>query len=85
VETITGKNIRYILTELNEQDIFQVKKGTVKKEYKFAKTQPEDEWKIPLVKELTDIHQGVLFVPDDDNGQFSEEELTEILEYVTTI
>ena len=57
----------------------------MKNEYKFAKAQPEDEWKIPLVKELTDINQGVFFVPDDDNGQFSAEELTEILEYVTTI
>ena len=85
VETITGKNIRYILTELDQQDIFLVKKGTVKNEYKFAKTQPEDEWKIPLVKELTDINQGVLFIPGDENGQFSAEELTEILEHVTTI
>ena len=54
VETITGNNFRYILIELDQPDIFQVKKRTTKNEYKFTKTQPEDEWKIPLVKELTD-------------------------------
>ena len=54
--------------------------------YKFAKTQPEDEWKIPVVKELTDINQGVLFFPIMTTmGSFYAVDLTEILEYVTTI
>ena len=85
VNTITGKNIRHILTELNQSDIFKVKKHLIKKEYKFAQTMPVDEWKEKFVKELTDVKQNVLFIPDDNNGQFSSDELSEILDYITTV
>ena len=43
VTTITGINIRFILTELNQADIFKVKKDFIKKKYKFAQTMPVDE------------------------------------------
>ena len=59
VVTVTGKNKRYILTELDQSDISQLKKSAVKKEYKFAKLQPFDEWKIPSGKDLTDVNQRV--------------------------
>ena len=85
VKTITGKNIRFILTELNQADIFKVKKDFIKKKYKFAQTMPVDEWKVNFVKELTDVKQNVLFIPDDNNGQFSSDELCEILNYITTV
>ena len=51
---------------LDKSDIFQSKKGTVKKEHKFARLQPCDGWKIPLLKELTNVNQGVLFFLDDN-------------------
>ena len=38
-----------------------------------------------VVKELTDVKQNVLSIPDDQNGQFTTEELDEILNYVTTV
>ena len=85
VETVTGKNIRYILTELDQSDIFKVKKKYVKKNFKFAPIQPADEWKVQFVKELTDVKQNVLSIPDDQNGQFIPDEQDEILNYVTTI
>ena len=54
------------MAELDKSDIFQSKKGTVKKEHKFARLQPCDGWKIPLLKELTNVNQGVLFFLDDN-------------------
>ena len=85
VETVTGKNIRYILPELDQSDIFKVKKTSIKKSFKFSPIQPADEWKVQFVKELTDIKQNVLSIPDDQNGQFTLDELNEILNYVTTV
>ena len=85
VETVTGKNIRYILTELDQSDIFKVKKNYIKKKFKFAPIQPADEWKVQLVKEITDVKQNVLCIRDDQNGQFTPDELDEILNYVTTV
>ena len=85
VETVTGKNIRYILTELDQSDIFKVNKISIKKKFKFAPIQPADEWKVKFVKELTDVKQNVLSIPDDPNGQFTPDELDDILNYITTV
>ena len=85
VKTVTGKNIRYILTELNQSDIFKVKKRYIKKNFKFAPIQLADEWKVQFVKELTNVKQNVLSIPDDQNGQFTPDELDKILNYVTTV
>ena len=46
---------------------------------------PADEWKVQFVKELADVNQNVLFIPDDNNGQFSSDKLGEILDYITTV
>ena len=76
-ETVTGKNIRYILTELD-----QWRKNYIKKNFKFAPFQPADEWKVQFIKELTDVKQTVLSILDDQKGQFTPDEL---LNYVTAV
>ena len=34
-------------------------------------TEVADEWKVQFVNELTDVKQNVLYIPDDQNWQFS--------------
>ena len=81
MDTITGKNIRYKLTELDQSDIFKVKKHDIKKKNKFAQTMPVDEWKVQFVKEMADVNQNVLVIPDDNNGEFSSDELCDSLNH----
>ena len=53
--TITGKNANLILKEVNETNIFDININKMKRSMKFME-QPEDSnWKINLIKELTDI------------------------------
>ena len=85
LETVTGRNIHHILTDIDQGDIFKVKKSDMKKKVKFAQMQPEDQWKIQLVKEITNVKQNVLYLEENENGQFTIEELSEIMNYVTTV
>ena len=85
LRTVTGRNIHHILSEIDQADIFKVNKRDMKKKVKFASPQPEDGWKIALVKEITNIKQNALHLEENENGQFSIEELSEIVNYVTTV
>ena len=85
LETVTGRNIHHILTDIDQGDIFKVNKSDMKKKVKFAQMQPEDQWKIQLVKEITNVKQNVLYLEENENGQFTIEELSEIMNYVTTV
>ena len=85
LETVTGRNIRYILTELNQEDIFKIKKSYIKKNLKFAPAAEDDEWKIEFVKEITNVKQNVLHVEGNDHGQFTTEELDELVSYLSTV
>ena len=62
-----------------------MKKSDIKKKVKFAPMQPEDKWKVQLVKEITNVKQNVLHLEENENGQFSNDELSEIVNYVTTV
>ena len=85
LQTVTGKNIRHILADVEQEDIFKLKKEDIKKKVKFAPIQPDDKWKVQLVKEITNVKQNVLNLEGNENGQFSNDELSDIVNYVTTI
>ena len=83
--TMTGQNVRHLLDEAEEFDIFKINKSEFKRTFKFQEMSAEEEWKINLVKELRDISQNVLSL-DDIDGQpaFTQAELNEIRDYVAT-
>ena len=56
-----------------------------KKNLYFKEVPVNDEWKIGIVRELTDVKQNVLFVQENDHGKFSNQEISEIIDYITTI
>lgn len=85
METVTGKNVRYILTELDQSDIFKIPKSYIKKNLHFAEVAGDDNWKVDFVKELTGLKQNVLCLPENDHGQFTREEIDDLVTYITTV
>ena len=78
---VTGRNIRNVLTETGFDDIFDIKINEIKRNYRFCDTDKTDEWKIDFVKELVNLKQNVFELEEDI---MTEEELDEILAYLTT-
>ena len=60
--TITGTNIRHILNKTNGADIFSMNSQNLKHEHK-----PEAEWRIQLIKELTNLKIGSLQLSSTDH------------------
>ena len=81
VNTVTGRNVNYILKQAGAEDIFKINIGQFKKKYNFVENIDDNQWKIDFVKEITNIKQNVLEV---DQSQMTFKELDEIIEYLTT-
>ena len=94
--TNTGRNVRHILNKTNKSDIFTIDCQKLKNTYKFASLQPEDEWKVQFVKELTNLKIGNLQLSsgvhdggneaeahgdDDEPDDFTRDEIETILSY----
>ena len=79
--TLTGKNIRYVLEQTDTENIFDANPKTIKKELKFCEIKEDDAWRVNLVKEMINIKQNILTL-DQNEHALSNEELEEILDYV---
>ena len=85
MNTLTGCNIRHVLNETGNQDLFKIKVGQLKKEFKFQELPEEELRRVNMIKEIVDLKQNVLVLEsDNDDIQLSDQELTEILEYLAT-
>ena len=87
LNTMTGQNVRHILDESQERNIFSINKAEFKKKHKFHEAPTNDAWKVNLIKEITDINHSVLVLSGDKPEEvenFTEDELTEILDYIAT-
>ena len=76
VRSIAGHNLRTIMLLTGKTRIQDLKSGDTDFEYKI----PEEElWRVSMIKELVDIKEHDLFVPG-----FEEEDIEEILDYIST-
>ena len=66
-QTITGRNIRIILNELDKRNIEEVTVEEVKTNVKLKEIPEEELWKLNVIKELTDVKQKNLYVINDQN------------------
>ena len=83
--SVTGKNIRQILNETGQTDIFKVKVNDMKKSVKFCEVQGEDKWKPDMIKELTNVKKGSMFLEGENEGSLlTNEEIQQIIDYVST-
>ena len=83
VNTVTGRNINYIENETRSSSILTIKSSEMKKNYKFCEMKPEDDWKVNIVKEITNIKQNVLEL-ETSEVEFTVAELNEILDLICT-
>ena len=83
--SVTGQNIRHILTETGSEDIIKLKTSDIKRNFKFCEIKNEDKWKVDLIKELTNVKQGSAFIDDNEEENFlSRTEIEDIINYVST-
>ena len=81
VNTVTGRNMRYILDKTeNRCDVFSLTQNIKKKSLKFFEILDEDKWRVSMLREITNIRQGVLTL----NGEnLSDDELEELFEFIS--
>ena len=75
MNTVTGRNIRHVLTKSNSQDIFSMNVKKFKENHEFAPLPPDQKWKPQFIKELTDLKIGCaqllseFGIDDETNGE----------------
>ena len=86
VNTITGRNIRYIQDKIGHQhDLLTVNISWLKKNIKFCEINEGDKWRVGLIKEVANIKQNKLEIkPDDDDSFLSRDQLQDIIDFVST-
>ena len=50
LDTVSGRNVRYILTELDQSDIFKLSESYIKKKLYFAEMAEEDSFRVDFMK-----------------------------------
>ena len=80
--TLTGKNVHYVLSELKKSEISEISPADLRN-HQYCPISEENKWRIDILKELTDVKKKVLTVGDDDTF-FSDDEITDVINYVAT-
>ena len=85
LEKVPGRNVRYFLTGLDQLAKFKLSKSYIKKNLHFAEMAAEDSFKVNFMKESTGLKKNVLFIPENGHGQFTSEEIEDLLNCITTV
>ena len=81
VDTVTGKNVRFILDLTKQEDIFLIKPKSLKNDLKFCEIEANEKWRIKMIKEIVNIKKNIVDFDSIENSP-SIEELEEILDFV---
>ena len=84
VETVTGKNIRYVIEKSGVEDIEDMKTNGLKKTLKFCESPSEHGWKVQFIKEIVDVKQKVLFLNQESDMMFKDADLDYLIEFLST-
>ena len=70
VSTVTGKNVRMVKDMIGHQhDLLSVKPGWLRNTLKFCELHDDDQWRVDMIKEITNIKQNILeLTPDEEEG-----------------
>ena len=77
--TITGRNVKKILYEIDETDISKVNLSKINKQIKFCEIPENEKWRINLIKELTNVKLNNLHIQFDNNGELTNENIDDII------
>ena len=83
LNTVTGKNINFVLKETGYDEIESINTIEVKKRVKFCEVE-ESGWKADFIKEIVDLKHNVLTLDDNGGMSFDKEELDDIIDYICT-
>ena len=84
VNTVTGKNIAFVLNATGYDDIEEVDVNTVKKKVKLCEFSEENRWKVDCIKEIVNVKYKVLVLNNEEENALDDDELNEILEFIST-
>ena len=84
VNTVTGRNVAFILNATGYAEMEDINIAKVKSTMKFAESAEEDEWKVDFLKEIINIKHNVLVIKDDDDVAFDNDDFDAILDYLST-
>ena len=84
VNTVTGRNVAFILNATGYAEMEDINIAKVKSTMKFAESAEEDEWKVDFLKEIINIKHNVLVIKDDDDVTFDNDDFDAILDYLST-
>ena len=83
--TITGKNINEIKRITDSDDIMHINVKEMKKSLKFKSIPDTEKWRIPLIKELTDIKQNRLEIRFQNGESLSFDDIDNLLSFAATV
>ena len=86
VSTVTGKNVRYIQDQIGSQcDLLNTSSGWLKKRLSFCPMNHDEQWRIGLIREVTDVIQDVLSLESNNHEKFlSTDELMVIVHHASS-
>ena len=70
--------------ETNEENILTININQMKNRLKFKILPKEEEWRVNLIKELTNVKQNKLEVRFDNNMYISEADIEDLIFYAAT-
>ena len=65
-------------------DIFKVKISCLKKNRNFCKIPENEKWRVNFVEEMLNIRQNVFKLDHNDDSFLTSDQLSDILDYIST-
>ena len=86
VSTVTGKNVRYIKNQIgSEGNLLKMSPRLLKKKLSFCPMNADDQWRINLIRELTNVKHEVLCLVSSNQEMFlSKDELMDTVHYASS-
>ena len=71
------------MNETNSENILKIKKSELKTKFKFFRIDDDNLWKVKLVKELTDLKQGSVYIENHEN-MLTRNDIEDIVNFVSS-
>ena len=84
LNTVSGRDVQFVVETTGSRNIEDIEINQVKKTMKFCEGEPNASWKADFIREVVNLKQNVLFLDDEAEVVFENEDLDYIVEYLAT-